>query len=237
MDWLSLREPVNAWTHLIWMVLAIPGTIYLGWASRADRPKQISLLIFGLGAIICFGSSGVYHAVQVPREEQLPFLRMDHIGIYVLIAASCTGIAFSLLRRRWRNGLLTFVWLAAAIGIVGRLVFSALPPLLNPTIYLIMGWALASSYPHLVRAVGAGPVRLIWIGGLFYTLGALIYMAGWPNPWPDVVGSHALLHICDMAGSLVHFWFIVKYVVPYPRIAVEAEPEAVPGLATTPSTS
>lgn len=234
MDWLSFRDPVSAWTHLVWMVLAIPGTIYLGWASRDDRPKQLSLLVFGLGTIICFGCSGLYHSLRLPSNELQPFLRMDHIGIYILIAASCTGIAFSLLRGSWRNGMLTFVWLAAAIGIAGRLTFSQLPRLLNPTIYLIMGWALATSYPHLVRAIGAGPVRLVWLGGGFYTLGAVFYMAQWPELWPGVFGSHELLHVCDMAGNLVHFWFIVKYVIPYPRTAMEPVP-ALTGFDPAPS--
>jgi hemolysin III len=222
MEWLTFRDPVSAWTHLIWMVLAIPGTIYLWRASRGDRPKQISLLVFGLGTIICFGSSGVYHALRLPYNQLEPFLRMDHIGIYVLIAASCTGIAFSLLRGRWRNGLLTFVWLAAAIGIVGRLFFSDRQYTLNPTIYLIMGWALASSWPQLVRAVGAWPVGWVWLGGGLYTLGAASYMAQWPELWPGVFGSHEMLHVFDMAGNFVHFWFIVKYVIPYPRLAAEA---------------
>jgi hemolysin III len=212
------REPTAAWTHLIWMVLAIPATVFLWHQSRGDRPKQWSLLVFGLGAIACFGSSAVYHAVNVPPDELRPFVMADHVGIYLLIAASCTGMAFSLLQRRWRNTILICVWLAAGAGIAGRLALESMPRLLNPMIYLVMGWALASCHPQLVRAVGERPVRLVWLGGLFYTLGAGFFIARWPVGWPGYFGSHELLHICDMAGNLIHFLFIWWYVVPFDRV-------------------
>ncbi|OAI54697.1 hypothetical protein AYO44_14465 [Planctomycetaceae bacterium SCGC AG-212-F19] len=212
------RDPTNAWTHLVWMVLAIPATILLWRRSRGDRPKQISLLVFGLGTIACFGSSGVYHAVHGSEERLRFFVSFDHMGIYVLIAASCTGIAFSLLERRWRNTVLLGVWLAASAGIACRLLPAEIPQWLNPILYLVMGWALASCHPQLVRAVGARPVRLVWLGGLFYTLGAGFFIARWPVGWPGYFGAHELLHICDMAGNLVHFLFIWWYVVPFDRV-------------------
>src|SRR5262245_12510219 len=118
---LPFRDPVSSLTHLVWAALAIPATVYLWQAARPDRPKQISLLIFGLGTITCFGCSGVYHAVRVPWEELHFYITLDYIGIYLLIAASCTGMAFSLLHGRWRFGLLLGAWLAAAAGIIARL--------------------------------------------------------------------------------------------------------------------
>jgi hemolysin III len=215
----QFREPTNAWTHLVWMLLAIPGTIFLWQQSRGDRPKQWSLLVFGLGTIFCFGSSAVYHAVDIPREELRPFVAADHMGIYILIAASCTGMAFTLFQRRWRNAVLIGAWLAAGAGIVARLAPIQMPRVLNPILYLIMGWALVSCYPQLVRAVGVKPVRLVWLGGLLYSLGAGFFIAGWPVGWPGYFGAHELLHACDMAGNLVHFLFIWHYVVPFERLS------------------
>src|SRR6516162_2193123 len=115
MEWLHFREPVNTWTHLVWMLLAIPGTLLLWQRGRDDLPKQISFLIFGIGLIVCFGSSALYHGLDLPRNELQLFITLDHIGIYILIAATGTAMAFSLLRGAWKWGLLIGIWTAAAI--------------------------------------------------------------------------------------------------------------------------
>ena len=122
MHWLHFRDPTNAWTHLVWMLLAIPGTILLWQRARGDRPKHLSLLVFGLGMIACFGFSALYHALPLPSNQLELFLTLDHVGIYLLIAASATGIAFTLLRGRWRWAILGGVWLAAVAGILGRVI-------------------------------------------------------------------------------------------------------------------
>lgn len=232
MEWLHFRHPVSAWTHLIWMFLAIPATCFLWHRSRGDRAKQISLLIFGLGAIACFGASAVYHAVQVRPEphrwfevsqSQLKwFITGDYIGIHLLIASTCTGIAFSLLPGRWKWTMLSTIWAITVVAIIARLAFEDLPRWLNPVVYLVLGWALAASHPSLVRAVSSGPVRWVWLGGLLYTLGAMCYLTRWPVLWDGVFGAHELLHIFVMAGSLAHFWFILKYVVPFDRSQLQA---------------
>jgi hemolysin III len=235
MEWLHFRHPVSAWTHLIWMFLAIPATYLLWQRSRGDRAKQVSLLIFGLGAIACFGASAVYHAVQVPAAAGQPlrwfevsrsqlewFITGDYIGIHLLIAATCTGVAFSLLPGRWKWTMLSTIWAITVAAIIARLSFDNLPRWLNPVVYLVLGWALAASHPSLVRAVSSGPVRWVWLGGFLYTLGAMCYLTRWPVLWDGVFGAHELLHIFVMAGSLAHFWFILKYVIPFDRSQLRA---------------
>lgn len=223
MDWLHFRDPVSTWTHLIWMILAFPATMLLWQRSRGDRPKQLSLLVFGLGAIACFGASALYHAVNLPYEQLKWFIAGDYIGIHLLIAASTTGIGYTLLPQRTRCILLSAIWAVTALAIVARLTLDNLPRWLNPVIYLVLGWGLASAHPGLVRAVSARPVRIVWLGGLLYTIGALFYLTRWPVIWPDVFGSHELLHLFVMGGSLAHFWFMLKYVVPFDRARLEAQ--------------
>jgi hemolysin III len=215
--WLHFRDPTNAWTHLVWTLLAIPGTMLLCQRARGDRPKQLSLLVFGLGMIACFGFSTLYHALPLPIDQLELFLTLDHAGIYLLIAASGTGIGFTLLRGRTRWAILGGVWLAAVVGILGRVFLVEPPRFFNTAIYLAMGWGLASSHPGLVKAVGGRPVCLVWLGGLFYTIGAAFFIARWPVGWPGLFGYHELLHIFDMLGSGTHYWFVLKYVVPFVR--------------------
>jgi hemolysin III len=121
--------------------------------------------------------------------------------------------------------------MAAAVGITCRLFVHETSRWVNPCIYLAIGWGMATSYPTLVRAVGQRPVRLIWIGGLLYTIGATFFIIGWPVGWPGIFGAHELLHLFVMGGSLAHYCFIWKYVVPYRRVVAVPAPELEPALA------
>ena len=114
MDWLHFREPVSAWTHGIWFMLAFPASLILWKAGRGDRIKQISLLVFGLSLIICFGGSLLYHALRLrPQIMEGWFAKADSIGIYLLIAGSITPVAMVVLQGAWRTITLASIWLMA----------------------------------------------------------------------------------------------------------------------------
>lgn len=230
MEWWHFREPVNTWTHLIWMLLAIPGTLLLWKRGRGDLPKQITFLIFGSGLVVCFGCSALYHGLRLPTDELGLFITFDHIGIYILIAATGTVMGFTILRGAWKWSLLIGIWAAAAIGITGRLVPTEWPRWINPSLYLLMGWGMVTYYPKLLQAVEWRGVRWICLGGLFYTFGALCFIFKWPVIWPGVLGWHEMLHLFDMAGSLTHFWFVLAYVAPFERIVSGPESSKVPVL-------
>src|SRR5262249_61273153 len=106
MDWLSFREPVNAWTHGIWLLLALPGTLLLWRQARGDFVKQLGFLIFGLCAALCYAGSTLFHGVRLPEEQVEFFAKLDYIGIYLLIAGTITPVALVVLRGRWRWGTL-----------------------------------------------------------------------------------------------------------------------------------
>jgi hemolysin III len=229
MDLLDFRDPVSTWTHLIWMILALPGTVWLWQRSRGDTPKQISLGIFGVSLIVCFGSSALFHALRLSDGQLHPFITLDYVGIYLLIAGSCTPIVFTLVPGWWKWTSLASIWSVALAGISCRLVRVPIPPVLSTGLYLLMGWGLLSCFPSLAKALPPRALRLLVIGGLIYSLGAVVHMVAWPVLWAGVVGSHELLHICDMGGSLCHFCFMLWYVVPYDRLAGVPELPAVTG--------
>jgi hemolysin III len=212
MGWLQFRDPVSAWTHGLWMVLCLPATWLLWQRSRGNWVKQIGLLIFGLGLVLCFGGSFLYHAV--PAEGSEPFGALDHIGIYVLIAATCTPIGLVVLRGWWRAGLLVTVWLMAAAGVTLRLV-TELPLPVRTGFYLLMGWIGCVTYFELVRRLSHRKVGPIWQGGLLYTIGAVFNLCDWPVLVPGVFEAHDLFHLFVMAGSLCHYHFMLSVLVPH----------------------
>jgi hemolysin III len=221
--WMNARDPMSAWTHFAWMVLAIPGTLLLLWLSRKHPVRQASMLVFGLSLILCMFGSFLYHAV--PLADSAPFEALDHVGIFVLIAGTVTAIAVIGLRGWWRVCLLIGIWALAATGITMRLLADSPegPPLaVRTAFYLLMGWIGVVTYFPLARRLSHYKVSLIWVGGVIYSTGALINVCHWPNfaSWFD---AHDLFHLFVMGGSLAHYIFLVVVLMPHHE-PVEAIP-------------
>jgi hemolysin III len=222
MQFLELREPANALTHVVGFVLAWPGTVVLWRRSRGDRPKQISLLIFGLSLIFCYGGSVLYHSVKLPLAQVDWFETVDYLGISLLIAGSSTPVIFNLLQGRWRWRVLTMTWTLALISLVLRVAYWDAPRWIYTSIYLVMGWSMVLCYSEMARLVTHRSMALILLGGLLYSIGAAINVFNWPVLWRGTFGAHALFHVFVLAGSLVHYWFMLRVVVPYERVSAEA---------------
>jgi hemolysin III len=211
---LQFREPFSAWSHLFWMVLVLPGTLYLWQRSAGNRAKQLSLAVFGLSMVFCYAGSVLYHSVRVARPLLEGFDQLDHIGIFVLIAGSYTPLAWNLLRGHWRWGTLLASWVATLLGTVLVLQCGALPPAVATLLYLLMGWGAIFCYFDIARRIPHRHLRPLVLGGVLYSVGALINILRWPVLWPNVIGAHELFHVFVMAGSLSHFWFMLTVVAP-----------------------
>src|SRR4051794_34530731 len=110
----EFREPASAWTHAIGFLLAIPATVILWRESGGDGvARRISALIYGLSLMLCYGASTLYHGIQVPADRLGPFVRLDSVGIFALIAGSYTPLAWTLMRGPWRIWTLSTVWATA----------------------------------------------------------------------------------------------------------------------------
>jgi hemolysin III len=214
MDYLAFREPFSAWTHFIWMLLAIPGTWLLWQRGRGDRPKQISLLIFGLGLVLCYGGSTLFHGIRVASRFIETFEAADHVGIFLLIAGSYTAVTFALLRGFWRWGSLILVWSFAATGIVLRLTATPIHPWVSTGLYLLMGWGAFLPYFQWARVLSHRALIPVALGGVFYSVGGLFDRL-------DLsifsLTGHEGAHLWIMAGSLFHYGFILYVVAPFAR--------------------
>ena len=217
MDVLDLREPVSAWTHCAGLMLSLPGTWILWRRSDGDLGKRLSLLVYGLSLVFCYAASTLYHGVRLPANRVAAFARLDGVGIFALIAGSYTPLAWNLMRGRWRWWTLTSVWGTAAAAIVLIAAGHRFPPVLGTCVYLGMGWGVVVCYARIARVVSHRALLPVIIGGLFYSVGAVLNLLHWPTLWPEVFGTHELFHLFVIAGSLAHYWFILTIVVPFGR--------------------
>jgi hemolysin III len=220
MDLLHPREPVNTWSHGLWLLLALAGLLLLWRRGRADRALQMTFMIYALTLVFCSACSTLFHGVRLPDEQIRTFGLLDYMGIYMLIAGTYTPIAWALLRGNWRRGVLALVWLWAALGITLRLTYDDLPLWASTGFYLAMGWGALFCYIELTRRLSHRTMLPIVVGGVLYSLGAIFNLLHFPVLWPGIFEAHELFHILVVAASVCHFCFILKVVGPS---AVEME--------------
>jgi hemolysin III len=214
MNILNLREPVSAWSHGTWLLLSFPATWLLWRKSGADLAKRLSVLIFGMSLAFCYAGSMLYHGVRLSQSGLERFDQFDHIGIYFLIAGSYTPVVWNLMRGWWRRGTLALVWFFASVGTLLILTTGLLPLFWSTLFYLAIGWGALLCYVELTRLLSPRALFPLLLGGLLYSVGALLNLLAWPVLWPGFFGAHEVFHLFVMAGSLSHFWFVLKVVVP-----------------------
>ena len=219
MTFLDLREPVSAWSHALWLVLSLPATILL-WRRCGDSlGRRISFLVFGLSLACCYAGSAAFHGVRGSHSDLDLYDRLDHVGIFLLIAGSYTPIAWNLMCAPFRRWVLGLAWGTAAVGSLLYLEIGVLPPAVGTAIYLGMGWGAIFCFLELAKRMSTRRLFPLFLGGVLYTVGAVINLAHWPVFWPGVFGSHELFHILVMAGSLSHYLFMLNVVIPACRVA------------------
>ena len=201
----KLREPVNSLTHWGGAILAVIGLIALlivGWSTPA---KLISLTVYGASLIFLFSASATYHMVQVKEKALEIFRKIDHSAIYVLIAGTYTPFCVSALTGYWKWGMLTVIWSLAVIGIVVKIFYIHAPRWLNAGIYIVMGWLVLAVIGQIVANLSPWVLTWLIVGGVTYTLGAVVYMTKMFNFKPGVFGFHEVWHIFVLLAALFHF--------------------------------
>lgn len=230
----ELREPINAWSHGAGMVLAIPATwlLWTRWSklaseyveggrllcsSRFERGKILCLLCFGVSLTSCYGISALFHGVRLSGEPLRRLQRLDHVGIFLLIAGTYTPVAWSLMRGAWRSGTLVTVWTIAAVCATRVWCGNVMPMWVSTLIYLGMGWGALFCYFELARRHSHRQLAPLPVGGMFYSIGAVFNLARWPVLIPGVFAAHELFHFFVIAGSACHTLFMLKVVIPAPE--------------------
>jgi hemolysin III len=220
MDSLMLRDPVSACSHGAWLLLSLPGTWLLWRRCHGNTVKRVSMLIFCVSLAFCYASSALYHGVVGPTESIRIFDQLDHVGIFILIAGSYTPLALGLLDGHWRWTTLTSSWVFAACGSTWFVASGGLPAPIVTGLYLVMGWGAVVCYCHIARYLSHRALFPLLGGGILYSVGAVLNVLHWPVIWPGVFRAHEVFHFFVMAGSLAHFWFMLKVVIPYSSAAL-----------------
>jgi hemolysin III len=212
---LKFRDPVSGLTHFFSAILAVVGLMVLLLLGRGgDANKEIALLVYGLSLILMLSTSAAYHLVNARPAILIWLRKMDHTAIYLLIAGTYTPVCIYYFTGFWRSGFLAIIWGMALVGIIVKLFVIRAPRWVTAGIYLLMGWLSILAVQEILTRMP--PPALLWLalGGLAYTIGAIVYILKKPDFFPGVFGFHEVWHIFVILGCLAHFILIAVFIAP-----------------------
>ena len=177
--------------------------------ALAPVGAKLATAIYALALVSLFAISALYHRPTWSASARQRMRRLDHASIFLLIAGTYTPFCALGLDAEIGPRLLGIVWAGALAGICQSLFWIQAPKVLVTLIYLVLGWALVPYTPELWRTVGPPGLILIVVGGVLYSVGAVIYALRRPDPLPQVFGYHEIFHALVIAASVCHFAAII----------------------------
>jgi hemolysin III len=201
-------EKFNAWTHLVGAVLACIGAVWLlVLASLTGEPlKIVSVAVYGVALVVLYSISTLYHSLR--GRAKLIMRKLDHLSIYLLIAGSYTPFCLVTLEGAWGWTLFGIVWTLGIIGMLQEIKPRSEARVLSLVIYAVMGWIVLIAIEPLLAALGRTGFTWLAAGGVLYTVGSVFFAYDSRfRHW------HGIWHLFVMAGSLLHFIAILRYVI------------------------
>jgi hemolysin III len=175
-------------------------------AFAPDGRARLALGIYAVCVAGLFGVSALYHRIPWQSAAKRAWMRRaDHSMIFLLIAGTYTPFALLVLKGPMATAILITVWAGALGGIILKLVWIHAPKWLAALIYVALGWVALAVFPQLLNHAGVGSTILLALGGVLYTLGAVVYATRKPDPVPDVFGYHEVFHALVIAAAALQF--------------------------------
>ena len=201
---LVAKPRLRGWLHAGTFPVAVIAGLVLIILAPAGRAR-IRAVVFVVTAAMLFGTSAVYHRGTWSHRVHQVLKRVDHSNIFLIIAGSYTPFALCLLPTEQARTLLITVWAGALGGVAFRVLWVNAPRWLYTPIYVALGWVAVFYFTPLLAGGGAAVMTLIVVGGVLYTVGAVVYGTKRPNPSPRWFGFHEVFHACTVAAFITHF--------------------------------
>ncbi len=193
--------------HQAMFFVALGAGVPLVYNSQGFSTR-VSVSLYVVCALLTFGISALYHRITWSTDARAIWKKLDHAGIYLMIAGTFTPVAMlGLSAASARNCLMT-IWIVALAGIVQSIFFVNIPKIFSALIYLVAGYLIVPYMGELQQTLGSGNVWLLVAGGVTYTLGALCYALKRPVLDPRYFGYHEVFHVLVNAGAILHFFVI-----------------------------
>jgi hemolysin III len=181
--------------------------------SVLDGKRLAAAAVFAVAAVATLGTSALYHRVTWSPTARATMRRLDHAGVYLLVAGTYTPVGLLSLHGTLQRVVLAVVWSGAAAAILTKVFWVGSPNWLSAVFAVALGWVGVAALPQLTRTAGVAAVVLLATGGVVYTAGAVVYACRRPNPAPRVFGYHELFHALTLVALACQYVAIAFFVV------------------------
>lgn len=207
------EEIFNMTSHIVGGALGIVALVLcvVFAAVHGNGYGVVSGAIYGVTMVILYTMSSIYHGLNPKRKAKKVFQVLDHCSIYLLIAGSYTPFALCTLREYstalgWT--IFGVIWFVAILGIILNSIDIKKFRVFSMICYLVMGWCIVFKINLLPELLGTAGFVLLLLGGLAYTIGAILYGLGKKHKY-----MHSVFHLFILLGSLLQFFTILLYVM------------------------
>jgi channel protein (hemolysin III family) len=214
----GFTHPVSSIIHFLGAIFFTYMAYFLIRWGKGPSIRIVSLAIFTSSCVFLLLISAVYHLLDTSGTAHEVFQRLDHAAIFLVIAGTFTPIHCILFTGFLRWGFLLIVWVLAISGLVVKTIFfTTIPEWLGLSFYLGLGWMGLFMGYKLWQRYGFAFIRPLVIGGICYTVGAIIEYQHKLIILTGILGPHEILHIAVLAGIGFQWWFIIKAMNRFPN--------------------
>ena len=186
------------------------GTTLVALAPTTDARAASAIYAASLSLLLAV--SAVYHRYEWTPAVRTWLRRADHASIFLLIGGTYTPVAMLALGGATGRHLLVAIWCGVAFGVLVSMLWPGAPKFVSAAIAVAVGWTIVPYIGSISRALQPVEIWLIVLGGVAYTVGALVYAARRPNPWPRDFGYHEVFHALTLVGAATHFAAVLSIV-------------------------
>lgn len=212
MDAVRIKPKLRGVFHEAGFYAALAAGAVMVVTAEPGRGRAAAV-IFSSCVAVCFGASALYHRPTWTPRVRGWLARLDHAGIYLLIAGSYAPFGLLVLSRGWAVPVLAIVWSGALVAILLKMCWLAAPKWLSAVNGLILGWVGVAAFGQFLKLPTPALVLVI-ASGLLYTAGAVVYALRRPDPVPHVFGYHELFHVLTVLAVAAEYVAVAFYVLP-----------------------
>lgn len=206
----TLREEIShAISHGVGAALSLGGlpVLIVMAALQGTVWHVVSFSIFGVSMFLLYLSSTLVHSFPEGRVKHI-FDIFDHSAIYVFIAGTYTPFLLTILRGPLGWTMFGVMWGLTVLGIIFKIFFVKRFLYLSTLLYILMGWLIVVAWKPLTAVFPAEGITLLVTGGVLYSVGAIFYV------WRGFHFHHFIWHLFVLAGSILHYFAILFYLLP-----------------------
>ena len=202
------EELFNFYSHLVGMIAAIIGTIFLLHEATGSVSMFVVAAIYGLSVSFLLLASSLYHFFKTQDNELSFWRKMDRLAIFFMIAGSYTPVCYFFLDDDWRLPMISIQWGLVAFGLLSQIFFPRAPRMIYAAMFLLMGWLVVLPINQILDSMSTAQVSLLFTGGVAFSLGAFFYAIKRPLLLPGIFSFHELFHVMVLIGAGCHYALI-----------------------------